>query len=725
MAKKKKFTRWWEEDEFVQSPYQNTVNKHKQKYEVDLTQDNEFEYLDEEDQQMSFDSGWDKNLSDKKEDGAKSSFNTGWDDYQKTGVWRGYSYYQKPSLDYKYVQQMANALAAQHRITVEVDNYWRVDLLNKKLTYNPTSLIYGTKSELLATLLHEIGKLRYCEHPSVLQSPFLDKYKISVPDIFAQFENVRVDYLMLKEYESAKEIYESAIPHIEAEIEKFFKFGDYFRENMPKIIKRKFEQIVKDAQNDAFSTGALVYVQQAANAMPNLNPVEALHNYMNQSSGLNELERFFGTKDAKEIVTKIEHLERFYKDNGTIFEFCGEITAKMYNIDLSKIKLSPREAITNFIEQNHGMPRGLGAIQSVSVPRFQNIADKMLLTESSIEIAKRKGSSQELITYLDSDVFPLIEDLLRDFSIENEAIKNLFPNMSEDSIKQLMYEFIGSSEETNKKWHLTERGFENKEDSNIRMNSGPSGNNIPPEWLKGDYKTLKDSVSPEIKSLINKLIFLKREENVVRYHSDQKRGKLDSKKLYKSAVGNRRLFKYKLEGIQVVRSFAFSLLIDVSGSMAGSRIVHTTRGLIILSEVFKKLDIPYEIVAFDNGARVIKSFEQENNKESEGKIGGLVRHNGGGTNLDYGLDELSILKRFEKNKVAIILSDGGVGSTDYYNRQYFTPWEKKGIKSIAVGLECGEGVKQLCNGNSISINVANRLPIEFAKMLKGLILRRR
>ncbi len=258
----------------------------------------------------------------------------------------------------------------------------------------------------------------------------------------------------------------------------------------------------------------------------------------------------------------------------------------------------------------------------------------------------------------------------------------------------------------------------------MTRSSNKSDRTTPPEWENGDYKTLKDSVASEIKSLVNKLTYLRREEMTVKYQHDQKRGKLNTKKLYKTATGSRRLFKKKLENIDTIQSFAFSLLIDVSGSMDGDRIVHTTRALIILIEVFKKLDIPFEIVTFDDGASVVKNFEASMDKKIETSVGGLVKHSGGGTNLNQGLDALKIMNREEKNKIVVVLTDGGVGDTKEFDTKYFEPWAKKGVKSVGFGVECEEQMKNLCMGNSRLLSNSSQLPVEFSRLLKDLIKRR-
>lgn len=78
----------------------------------------------------------------------------------------------------------------------------------------------------------------------------------------------------------------------------------------------------------------------------------------------------------------------------------------------------------------------------------------------------------------------------------------------------------------------------------------------------------------------------------------------------------------------------------------------------------------------------------------------------------------------------IVLTDGGVGDADYYNREYFAKWrEKHNIKSLAFGLELStheySGLEKLCEGNGKVIENASQLPIEFTNLLKNLIKRKK
>lgn len=673
MSKKK---RWFSKE---QSLFPNSVAQHSKALTKTRAVDEDGFYIDEEEYGYSS-YAWDLDrkllnrdieiTGNKKEDRknsyelTKSEYDYSYSSYQKTGVWGGY--YRQPQLTYKYVQQMANALSAAHNIKVEIGDTWKVDLIGKTLTYNPASLIYGTKAELLATLMHEIGKLRYVTHSSRLQNKYISMYEQPALEVLSIYEDLRTDFLMLKAYEGASEIYESVIPTIEKQVADYMKFGKSFKDLIVKIPQSIFQDIM---------------YQHTSNM-----PDKLVHE--DDAMLKEQLFRHFGTSELKKVEKGLIVLQQNILNKGTIYEYCGEMLSVMYDLD----------------EQPH--------------KKFENIQEKVGLTVDTIETSKKSKNSQELVDYLDKVTYPVVEDLLREAKEKTDEIEKAFPEMSKQTLNDIKNKI---------EYHMSNRGGQgvNVDPSgNVKTrSSGQSNRTIPPEWESGDYKTLKDSVSMEIRQLVNRLTFIRREELTVRYEADQKRGKLNSRKLYKSSTGSRRLFKKKLENTDTIQSFAFSVLLDVSGSMSGSRITHCTRALIIFSEVFKKMNIPFELVTFSDGAKTIKSFSADLDKSMEKKIGGLVRANGGGTNMDRGLDKLEIHRQSEKNKVVIVLTDGGVGGASFFDERYFIPWQKKGIKSVGFGVECEEEMARLCQGNSKVLKNASQLPIEFSNLLKQLIKR--
>lgn len=668
MAKKNKRRKkfWHEQDEpDFESLFPNSAAQHKNRHDNDI-------YTYDEDQSSiespwEFDLGWDRKLTEttkKKTDGTPS-YDTTYKEYKSGSVWRGYDFYKAQKLSYKYVQQMANALAAQHRITVQLGEHWKVDLKKKTLIYNPASLVYGTKSELLATLMHEIGKLRYGTHPDEVQSNYLAVYKTPAVETLSIFEDIRVDYWMLNSYPGASEIYESAIPSVDERVKEYRETSKLFRDVLIQQTVQVFQNVINGAQEHSKQTGADPALMIEMNLM-----------------------QIFGERDINVVNEKLKQLKQEYEGKGTIYDYCGEMLRVMYDSDSSE-------------------------------STFDDIKQKVEQTETSITPVKNADSTQKVITILDKDVYPVIEDLLRDFTQDNERIRNAFPQMPQAS-----REILSNSINSNFNAIQGKNGRVNTdEDGNsLVRGSGPDDNIVPKEWISGDYAPLKDSVMPEVKELIKKLTFIRREEMAQKHQDNQRRGTLNSKKLYKSATGNRRVFKKMLPNTNTVNSFAFSVLVDTSGSMAeGNRMVHTARALTIFGEVFKKMDIPFELIDFSSDARFIKEFDAPYDRTVEKRIGGLVRNPDGGTNLHTGLRKTKLEKQPQRNKVLIVLTDGGVGNPKSLDTEFFEPMSKRGVVSMGFGIECYEEMKDLCMGNGKNIESAHSLPLEFVDVIKRLI----
>lgn len=674
MGKRRKRKWWWEGTDYDESPsnsevdsnlFGNTISQHNKKMGVYNGGNYSYDYDDSYvESPFQFDWGLQKNLTDIPKDGAKAyqSARDTFGTYQKGGAWQGYEYYKKPELSYKYVQQMANALAAQYKITVKVGSSWAVDLKAKTLTYNPTSLIYGTKSELLATLMHEIGKLRYGTHPDELTDKYLATYGMPAVETLSIFEDVRVDYMMLKAYEGAGEIYESAIPAVDKKIKEYREMSVIFRKVIADYLSQNYNNVLRKTQADSNSEDDF-----------KIKFEENLHTV-------------FGERDQALVSQRIQDIQAEYVTNGSIYDYNAEMLRIMYDTD------SPETG-------------------------FQNIKDRITSTEPSIAKVKKFETSQKTVDHLSESVYPVIEDLLRDFNRDNEKIKNAFPNMPQvvrDNFQQqIQNEFS----------HMQKKGRVNTDpdgNSSIRT-SGPTDDIIPKEWTTGDYAPIRESVMPDIKSLIKKLTFIRREDMTKKFQSEQRRGKLNMKSLYKSATGNRRVFKKLLPNSNTVQSFAFSIIVDTSGSMSGRNMVHTTRALTIFSEVFKKMDIPFEVITFSSGAKTLKKFDEQVDKEMEQRIGGMVNAACGGTNLDQGLLKMRLEHQPHKNKVCVVLTDGGVGDMNHFDETYFKPMAKKGILSVGFGIACEKAMAKLCMGNSKVLDNPSELPMEFTNLLKSLI----
>lgn len=665
---------WWN-DKKQNSLFSNTQKQHKEKYGLDYGDDGYYgsNYLDDSE---TYDYGFKSKLDDKKD-----FKNTDYTKYHTT--WRGYETLKPIKLSYRYIQQMASSIGGQSGIKVVSSNQWRADTNTKTLYYDPVSLMYGTKGELLSTLLHEVGKIKYSDKIDNFRfNPYVEKYNYGANSTILMYEGFRVDTKMLKEYPSAQEIYES-------------------NEEVIKKIINSYRDI---------ATATRDVIKETVNGTKD-DIVRTIKNTVTEEMGVDNIDF-----ERMSVMTKLKYQEITKKVVGTELSSEAELNT---HLDVFLQKQSEEPLLEEYFAEMLRISYNVKDIEPIE--KVQSYVDATFpVIENIVEV----DTTAEVVSELEKSVFPIIENLLKNQKQNtSESIKESF---SDDSLmKQAIDEALN--------WDKNRgyRGFSKTADTlynqmnGEEMQRGTAESELPKEWKQGDYNALKESVEPEIRLLTNRLTFIKREESVIKYSSNHRRGKLDTRKLYRFATGNMRLFKKKLPNTDTVRSFAFSLMIDVSGSMSDkNKIIHTTRALIVLAEVFEKFSIPYEVITFDSKGHTIKSFSQSlKDKGMKKIIGGLVKMAGGSTYLAPALETIKIKEQPENNKVIVVLSDGDTESHERLDRDYFIPLSKKGIKSMAIGLECGDQVETLCMGNSTAVEQATEMPEVFTNLLKTLIKR--
>lgn len=565
-------------------------------------------------------------------------------DYEKTGEWKGYNYYKKATIDYKYIEQMANAFSAQHNIKVSIGKNWCIDLEKKELIYDPISLMYGTKADVIVCLLHEIGHLRYTTPQNKLKGGYYEKYTQGAHHVLNLFEDFRIDKKMITAYEGASDVYEATKKMVEKTAEKY-------------------EKRAKEIRNRA--------VAKTKN-IPSLAELseKELKNYCETHKLDHEkVKKLIGNGQA-DIVDNLLKLSIKKMEEGNIYDYVQGIIMKRYGHPTEKIPLSIQE----YVEK----------------------------TEKIIDKTNEANSTKEVLDILEKEVYPIIEELLKNHEEGSEEDQALFGAIDARFIQQGNFPDTPGAHE-------------------IRMEFGNS--EIPEDWERGDYTALKESVDSATKELTKKLKNIKAKDLVQKWKTEEKRGKLNIKSVYRYPSGRFDIFKKKEKTIDRTQDFAFSILIDTSGSMSGPKIINATRGLIILNEVFRNLDMPFEVINFDVNARTIKTFEEKYDNKKKEKVGGLVRSEGGATRLHRGLNISMITKRPERNKYTIVLTDGAVESPGDCKKTIEEWKEKHKITSIGLNLECRCSNLSYVIGeeNTKNIEEANELPVIFEGIIKDII----
>lgn len=106
-----------------------------------------------------------------------------------------------------------------------------------------------------------------------------------------------------------------------------------------------------------------------------------------------------------------------------------------------------------------------------------------------------------------------------------------------------------------------------------------------------------------------KLLSVLKDNMYQRYVGRKRTGKLDTKKLYRVHTTNR-VFKkpVELKGSQ----YSITVLVDLSGSMSGSKEESARKATIMLSRSLEKVRVPHQIYGFNSALIGLKSFQEKN-----------------------------------------------------------------------------------------------------------------
>jgi hypothetical protein len=116
------------------------------------------------------------------------------------------------------------------------------------------------------------------------------------------------------------------------------------------------------------------------------------------------------------------------------------------------------------------------------------------------------------------------------------------------------------------------------------------------------YESIVSQNRKNISLLVNhfKLKFQQKKRNKAAFNKEE--GLIHNESLYKmfNSSFDQRIF-YAVEKSIVTKS-DISFLLDFSGSMGGTRVINLIKSLIVLNEVFTKLEIPFNVFSFSGGS---------------------------------------------------------------------------------------------------------------------------
>lgn len=254
---------------------------------------------------------------------------------------------------------------------------------------------------------------------------------------------------------------------------------------------------------------------------------------------------------------------------------------------------------------------------------------------------------------------------------------------------------------------------------------------VPPMGDDAVFMGLRTIVAAQTKALRTKLARRLKVLTQARESYDQESGRLDETSLSQLRVGERRVFGVTTPGIKI--STAVLILIDQSGSMGSSeadgdrksKAYYARLAAIALSEALSYLNIPNEVIGFDNdwNEKIPRSAHFVNRTpfrydlykafhESYRRVGSRMVHiTGKCDNADgeavYAC-ALRLAERPEKRKLLFVFSDGapccrGLGAEgDEYLSKMIKKITSAGIEVFGAGLKTDSVSQYYCEENGAS-----------------------
>lgn len=302
------------------------------------------------------------------------------------------------------------------------------------------------------------------------------------------------------------------------------------------------------------------------------------------------------------------------------------------------------------------------------------------------------------------------------------------------------FEPVGSSE---KHWDLTD--YSKFIVIDYPKSLGPEKYLIPNSKTKEFLKEYELRVEPKLISQEN---FAQQVRKLIQIRSKAqmqygvKKGKLDQSRLSRicfNAPGfNERVFKNKIEN--KILDAAVTVLVDMSGSMNGTKVQYALASTLLVNEVCSTLNIPVEILGFTDGYNasmeiapvmfVYKNFSdlRIDNERIKGcfSMSSLFMYgNPDGENILWAHDRL--IKRKEKKKLMIVMSDGSpaaskssVGLENFTLKAIQEIEASRNVDIYGLGL-CSNAVEYFYKSRSV-VNNPEDIPSKLLELIERKIV---
>ncbi len=243
---------------------------------------------------------------------------------------------------------------------------------------------------------------------------------------------------------------------------------------------------------------------------------------------------------------------------------------------------------------------------------------------------------------------------------------------------------------------------------------------LTPALAEKYYASFQNDVAPFITQITDTIDQTFEEQARIEWEGKQKRGShVDTDNLHRIGTGEGDVFKQRKEYEK--KELAFSLVVDISGSMGGDKIRAAVQGLILAAESLRARNIAFEIIAFNDSIFVVKDFNSEFDERTRFKIMSLMLQVGGGTAdgaaLKFASERLLKHNKEGDHQGALIMFTDG-DSPDPYLIQRLRKQLGPDFPVLGVGIGPGsENVKGTFTDGAVAVPDFKQLPREFSNVL--------
>ncbi len=239
---------------------------------------------------------------------------------------------------------------------------------------------------------------------------------------------------------------------------------------------------------------------------------------------------------------------------------------------------------------------------------------------------------------------------------------------------------------------------------------------------QNSYQKVLEDVSPIIFKLENELrdIFIERKRNA--WNSGYRSGMMiDVKREIRGeATGVDSLNVFMKKELPLEKDYAIQILVDLSGSMSGTKISETYKAVVVLCEALRNIGIKLSVAGFNDRLYEYKEFDEDYTDDlregTEDMLSEVDNHSGGRADYNddgWAVDEMykKIKNREEKKKILFVLSDGvPVESPQHegYDLKEIVKKieQEKDVHIIGLGIGSGtEHVKTFYSDNIANVNI--------------------